>query len=58
MPRLTQRLVFLYESIFLITFFNGKFVKNYHLYQEISDLKAYLNEYQDLFETLVQNPPK
>jgi hypothetical protein len=33
-----QRWAFLYESLFIIEFFNGKFIKNYENFSEIEDL--------------------
>ena len=41
-----QRMVFLYEALFLIEFFNGRFIREYEDYNLVTDLAAYLKQYK------------
>jgi hypothetical protein len=50
-----KRQAFLYESLFLTEFFNGKFLKYYEDYKQIQDLKRYLKGHRKAYNNIIMN---
>lgn len=51
--QLRKRECFLYESLFLLEFFNGRFLKYYEDYKEQGDLRKYLKSHRKAYTKII-----